>query len=373
LVVAGEASGDALGAKIVEEIGSIQPDSRFYGAAGTRMAAAGVEVDIEIDSWSVTGIVPVVLAIPAFLSRLRQIKKIAGERKPDLVLLIDFPEFNLKLAKALKNQGQRVVYYVSPQLWAWRKYRAKTIREHVDLLISILPFEKKWYEERGIVNVAYVGNPIVDKVVPTTSKEDLCTRFGLDPAKPIIAMLPGSRSKELRFHLPLMIGAARNILAGDPAVQFVFAAAGPKQFETIRDAISDDVGFLAVEGETHNLLGSADAAAISSGTATLEAGIIGTPMAIVYKMSRLDAVILGPLVNVENVGLINLVAGKRIAREFVQNEFTVEALSTELVRLMEPEANRAMRKDLKQATEKLGENASAKAAELVVQFARKQT
>lgn len=185
LVVAGEASGDVLGAKLVEEIRRLEPDSRFYGAVGEQMAAAGVEADLEIDSWSVTGIVPVVLAVPAFLSRLRQIKRIANERKPELVLLIDFPEFNLKLAKALKKRGHRVVYYVSPQLWAWRKYRAKTIGAHVDLLLSILPFEKKWYEDRGIINVAYVGNPIVDKVAPATSKEEFCRRFGLDPAKPI--------------------------------------------------------------------------------------------------------------------------------------------------------------------------------------------
>jgi len=371
MIVAGEPSGDALGAKLVEEIRLIEPDSRFYGAGGPKMSEAGFEADLNIDAWSVTGIIPVALAVPNFLSRLRQIKRLAKERDPDLVILIDFPEFNLKLAKVLKKQGHRIVYYVSPQLWAWRKYRAKTIKTNVDLLLSILPFEKEWYEVRGIENVEYVGNPIVDRVEPTASKHDFCARFELDTYRPIIAMLPGSRSKELRFHVPLMIDAAKLLLSRNSDTQIVFATAGRNQFETIRSAFND-IGeslrskFFVIDGYTPGVLSVADAAAISSGTATLEAGVIGTPMAIVYKMSKLDAALLGPMVDVEHVGLTNLVAGKRIAKEFIQNEFTAAALAEEITRLLNPEINRAMRDELSQVTERLGSNGSARAAELIV-------
>jgi len=184
-------------------------------------------------------------------------------------------------------------------------------------------------------------------------------------------MLPGSRSKELKFHLPIMLESAKMLVLKDANSQIVFAAAGQRQFEKIQMAIQEVRGsFLVIKGETQNLLQAADAAAISSGTATLEAGVIGTPMAIVYKMSKVDAAILGPLVNVENVGLINLVAGKRVAKEFVQNDFTSEAISTELKRLMDPAVNQAGRGELKEETGKLGENASFKAAELVVKTAR---
>lgn len=375
MIVVGEASGDALGAKLVEEIRRIQPDSRFYGTTGPRMSKSGVEIDLRIDSWSVTGIVPVVLSIPQFLSRLSQIKKIANERKPDAVVLIDFPEFNLKLAKVLKNQGHKVVYYVSPQLWAWRKYRAETIRKNIDLLLSILPFEKEWYKARGIENVEYVGNPIADSILAIEPKSDFCVRLGLGPDNPIIAMLPGSRSKELRFHVPLMIEAAKLLMGKDPRSQIVFAAAGKNQFESISNKVNqlepeNRDRFLVIESETHNILNSADAAAISSGTATLEAGIIGTPMAIVYKMSKLDAAVLGPMVDVEHVGIINLVAGKRVAAEFIQNEFTAKAVADELTRLLKPGVNRGVRAKLSQVTERLGSNASARAAELIVELVK---
>lgn len=369
LVVAGETSGDLLGAKIVDEIRRIEPDSKFYGASGPKMNELGVEPLFDIASWAVTGVLPVALAVPAFLKRLRQIVKLADERKPDVVLLIDFPEFNLKLAKSLKRRGHRVIFYVSPQIWAWRSYRAEAVRKYVDLLLSILPFEKGWYAERGIKNVEYVGNPIVDRIDVVETREKFCSRYSIDPTKPIIAMLPGSRSKELRFHLPIMSEAAEKLVSEIPGLQIIFAAAGPRQLKKIQEnLVKSRVPALVIEGETHNILGASDAAAISSGTATLEAGIIGTPMAIVYKMSKIDAAVLGPFVNVENVGLINLVARKQIVREFIQNDFTADALSKEMRRLLEPKVNRDIRSELKGATEDLGANASGKAAKLVVEF-----
>jgi len=375
MIVAGEPSGDELGARLVEEFQKIEPNSKFFGATGPKMRAAGVESIAESDSWPVTGIAGVMSSAPKFLGRMRWLESVAQERLPAVVILIDFPEFNLKLAKRLHSQGQIVVYYVSPQLWAWRKYRVQTIRKHVDLLLSILPFEKSWYRDRGVDIVKYVGNPIAESVSPSMSKKDFFERHRLDQAKPLVALLPGSRKKEIRFNLPIMLDAAELMHKKDPTIQFVLAAAS-EQNDGLVSEISDRSGLatngnlLMVQKETINALNAADVAAISSGTATLEAGIIGTPMAIVYKMSKLDAMILGPMISVDNVGLINLIAGKRIMKEFVQDAFTAKALSNELFHLLEHDANRSARDELKRATANLKIGASKKAAELGLDLIR---
>lgn len=373
MVVAGEPSGDGLGAKLVEEIRRIDPSINFFGAAGPRMRAAGVDSVADSDTWPVTGVAAVLLSVPEFIGRMRQLESIASARNPAVVILIDFPEFNLKLAKRLHEQGRKVVYYVSPQLWAWRKYRVHTIKKYVDLLLSILPFEKKWYAERGVDSVEYVGNPIAENIHPTLSKAEFFKMHRLDQKRPLIALLPGSRKKEIHYNLPVMQDAVRLMYETDPTIQFVLAAASDANADLISKLM--DLSDLpqkdrlrVIKLATHDLLNAADAAAVSSGTATLEAGVIGTPMAIVYKMSKLDAMILGPMVSVDHIGLINLVAGKRIMAEFVQDDFTGKALSDELFRLLEPATNRACREQLKVATASLNSGASAKAAELIVQL-----
>lgn len=376
MIVAGEASGDELGAKFVEEVRRIEPKTSFFGTCGPRMRRAAVESILDTEGWSITGVVPVVRSIPTFLRRLQKLKRTANERKPAAVVLIDFPEFNLKLAKALKKDGHTVIYYVSPQLWAWRKYRVAFVRKYVDLLLSILPFEKGWYAKKGVDHVEYVGNPIAENVRSNTPKADFCSKHGLDPDKPIIAMLPGSRRKEIHYHVPVMAEAAKLIALVRPEIQFVFAVSRSQHIETINSTLSrPDVRLvkkmIVVQGETFDALNAADAAAIASGTATLEAGIIGAPMAIVYKMSKLDAAVLGRFIDVEHVGLINLVAGKRVANEFVQEQLTAESLSNELFRLLDPDVNARVRRELKLATETLGKDASRKAAEAVIRMLRR--
>ncbi|MGH9949953.1 MAG: lipid-A-disaccharide synthase, partial [Pyrinomonadaceae bacterium] len=207
MIVCGEPSGDELGARLVDEIRKIESEAMFFGATGAKMRAAGVETIVQSDDWPITGVAAVMRSIPAFYYRLRFLEAVADKRKPSAVILIDFPEFNLKLAKRLKKQGHTIIYYVSPQLWAWRKYRVRSIAKYVDLLLSILPFEKEWYSKQGVENVVYVGNPIAENVRPAMSRAEFCIKHGLDNRKPIIALLPGSRGKEIRYHLPLMLKA----------------------------------------------------------------------------------------------------------------------------------------------------------------------
>jgi lipid-A-disaccharide synthase len=207
MIVAGEASGDAHAAKLVRALRAASPDDRFdfFGAGSTNLRAAGVETIVNADDMSVIGLPEIARALPMFLRAFQVLKKAAVGRRADAVILVDFPDFNLKLAKALKKRGLRIIYYISPQLWAWRKYRLRTIRKYVDLLLTILPFEKDWFAEHGVNHVEYVGSPLAREVHANTSKEEFCARNELNIGKPIIALLPGSRQKEISRILPTMI------------------------------------------------------------------------------------------------------------------------------------------------------------------------
>ena len=372
MIVAGEASGDLHAAKLVRALREAAGGKpiRFFGSAGNRMREEGVEAVVNADGLSIVGLPEIGRALPMFLRAFRSLRHQAMERRPDVVILVDFPDFNLKLAKSLRKQGLKIVYYISPQLWAWRGYRIRTIRKYVDLVISILPFEKEWYAKRGIEHVDYVGSPLAREVHANTSKADFCRAHDLDPAKPIVAFLPGSRHKEIVRILPVMLETSEVMSRADPAIQFVIAAASQRdlpEISSIVDSNGPQARLLVVCDETFDALQAADAAAVTSGTATLETGIIGTPMAIVYKTSALNYRLLRPLIDVEHFGLINLIANDRVALELIQDEFTGEALAAELLRLIKPTENRLARERLKNAADKLGHGgASRRAAEAIM-------
>ena len=379
MIVAGEASGDAHAAKLVQALKEASPDAQFefFGSAGLRMRSAGVEPVVKADDLAIMGLPEIAKALPMFLKAFRDLKTAALERNADAVILVDFPEFNLKLAKALKKKGLKVIYYISPQLWGWRKYRRRTIRDHVDLLLAILPFEKDWYAERGITNVEYVGSPLANEVQPSLSKEDFCDRHGLDPARPIVALLPGSRHKEITRILPLMLESASMMATRDENLQFVIALASVRNTKEVKQARSDaersglrlPTVLVTVQDEAYNALNAADAAAVASGTATLETGIIGTPMAVVYKTSGFNYKLIRPLISVEHFGLINLIAGERIVKEMIQDDFTPQNLSEALFRILDPIVNASVRVKLKEAADKLGVGgASKRAAAAVLEF-----
>jgi len=370
MIVAGESSGDTHAAKLVnalrETSGGVELE--FFGAAGPKMRAAGVEPTVESDALSIVGLLEIGKALPMFLGAFRRLKNAAKAKKPSVVILVDFPDFNMKLAKSLKKQGHTVVYYISPQLWAWRKYRISTIRKYVDLLISILPFEKEWYAKHGVDNVEYVGSPLAREVHSDISKEEFCQKHGLDPQIPIVSLLPGSRHAEISRILPDLLRTAESMHERGKDIQFIIALPTGKL-----EKISGDhrkTGWLSwIEGETYDALNASDAAAITSGTATLEAGIIGTPMAIVYKTSATNYKLLRPLIDVEHFGLINLIADERVANEFIQDDFTPETLGAELERILKPAENIRVRDQLKAATDKLGHGgASKRAAEAILRI-----
>ncbi|MGD9630712.1 MAG: lipid-A-disaccharide synthase [Pyrinomonadaceae bacterium] len=367
LIVAGEASGDVHAAKLVREMKALsdQGKIRFFGAAGEKMRGEGVEATVRADELSIVGLLEIGKALPMFFGVYRSLISEADRRGAKFAILVDFPDFNLKLAKALKKRGITVVYYISPQIWAWRRYRIRSIKKYADLVISILPFEKEWYRKNGVEHVEYVGNPLAMEVHPAISKEEFCKRHGLDPLRPIVSLLPGSRSAEIARILPILIETAALMSAKRPELQFV--AALPKGKLSRKIDAPEAVKW--AEGETFDALNASDAAAITSGTATLEAGIIGTPMAIVYRTSAINYKLLRPLIDVEHFGLINLIAEKRVAKELIQDDLTPAILSKELFRLLDPSVNGSTRNELASAVDKLGHGgASKRAAEAILRL-----
>src|SRR6266568_3773858 len=378
MLVAGEPSGDAHAAHLVNELREVAPDAQFefFGSTGAQMRAQGVDPIVIADDLAILGLVEIGRVLPKFWRAFRQLKHAAIERRPDAVILVDWPDFNLRLARSLHRRGLKIIYYISPQLWAWREYRVRTIRRDVDLLLSILPFEKDWFGARGVAQVRYVGHPLAGEVHARYDRAEFCRRNGLDPSRPIVALLPGSRHKEAVRILPPMLGAASVIAKQRDDIQFVVVVAPNRDLEEARQIIAAgnygadfESSLRIVHHETREALSAAEAAAVASGTATLEAALLGTPLVIVYKESRINWHTLGRLITAEHYGLANLIAGRRLVTELIQDDLNAERLAKELLLLIEPERNRSMRADLHEVAEKLGEGgASRRAADEILSF-----
>ena len=378
MIVAGEASGDAHGAALVRALRAVAPETpfEFFGATGAQMRQAGVVSVVDTDKLAILGLWEIARALPRFWQALRKLKQAAGERKPAAVILIDWPDFNLRLAKWLHRHSIRVIYYVSPQLWAWRSYRARNMRHDVDLLLSILPFEKDWYAARGITHVEYVGHPLAGELHADLEREEFCRLYDLDSAQPIISFLPGSRRQELARILPAMLNAAQIISNSRSDIQFVVVVAPNRDPDEAREIIARTKSLSTLKNplrvihhQTRDALAASDAAAVASGTATLEAALLGIPLVIVYKESFLNWHLLGSLIRAEHYGLVNLIAGRRVFVELMQNELNGKRLSEELMRLLEPEHNRVLRIELKEVVRTIGQpGASQRAAERVLEF-----
>lgn len=382
MIVAGEPSGDAHSASLVRGIRDAAPgvQCEFFGSTGALMREAGVESVVRADDLAIMGILEVARVFPRFLRAFRQLKSAALERKPDAVILVDWPEFNLRLARALHRSGLRIIYYISPQVWAWRSYRVRNLRRDVDLLLSILPFEKEWFAERGMNEVEFVGHPLAGEVHARHDRAEFCRQYKLNPKLPIISLLPGSRRKEVERILPPMLEAAALISARRPDVQFVIGVAPSRTSEEFRHIVRAHRAeplplpdcLHIVSGQSREALAASDVAAVASGTATLEAALLGTPMVIVYKESTINWHTLGSLITSEHYGLVNLVAGERIVTELMQYELNGERLATELLSLLEEDRNIAMQERLHEVAAELGEGgASRRAAERVVEQVRR--
>jgi len=376
MIVAGEPSGDAHSAALVRALRETAPNSEFefFGATGPLMRGEGVETTVNSDSLAIMGIVEVTRVFSRFIRAFRTLKASALKRKPDAVVLVDWPEFNLRLASSLHRQGIKVIYYISPQLWGWRPRRVKNIRRDVDLLLSILPFEAEWYRERGVEHVEYVGHPLSGEVKASQTREEFCAQQGLDHTQPVITFLPGSRHKELVRIMPPMLDAISFLSRARPNAQFVLVVAPSRSKEEALELIAQNsnaawlkTNVTIVHHETREALAASDVAAVASGTATLEAALLCTPMVIVYKESAINWHTLGRLINVEHFGLANLVAGKRIVTELMQNDLTGERLAEELSNLLEPERNESLRLELQRVASQLGDaGASEKAAQAIL-------
>lgn len=369
MIVAGEASGDKHGAKLAAALRALRPDLsfEFFGAGGDEMRSAGVETLVDAREVAIMGALEVAKALPKFLRVFRRLRVAAKERKPDLVVLIDWPEFNLRLAKRLRQDGHRVVYYISPQIWAWRSYRIRGIRRDVEKMLVILPFEQDYYRQRG-VEVEYVGHPLLDSVRVTATREEFCSRHNLDPAKPIVALLPGSRDSELKYIMPPMLETAENLCLTHPQIQIILSLARTFDLEEIAAETEYINNLRLITYDTYNAIAAADLAVVASGTATLETAILGTPLIVVYRASALNWRIFWPMVNTEFVGMPNLIAGREIAPELLQNDLNAKRLSEEIVAFLDDSARLAeARRALVAVRDKLGEaNASERAAKQIL-------
>jgi lipid-A-disaccharide synthase len=379
MVSAGEPSGDAHAAALVQAMRLAEPNAQleFFGATGPLMRAAGVKTIVNSDELAIMGILEVGRVFAKFLRAFRALKRAAFEQRPDAVVLIDWPEFNLRLAKALHRHGIRVIYYISPQLWAWRSYRSRSIGRDVDLLLSILPFEKDWYAERGIDHVEFVGHPLAGEVQARYDRAEFCRQTKLDSRLPIITLLPGSRRKEVQRILPPMLEAAALISDRRPEVQFVIVVAPSRSPDEVRDIVRAQRAtplplpsvLHIVSGQSREALAAADVAAIASGTATLEAALLETPMVIVYKESGINWHTLGRLITTDHYGLVNLVAGERVATELIQDDLNGEQLANELLLLLDEKRNEDARERLREVANELGERgASQRAANSILEF-----
>jgi lipid-A-disaccharide synthase len=376
MIVAGEPSGDAHAADLVRALRAIEPDAHwdFFGATGPLLRAADVKTIVPSDDLAILGIWEVGRAFAKFWRAFKLLKHAALEKKPDAVILVDWPEFNLRLARTLHRNSIKVIYYISPQLWAWRSYRKRSVKRDVDLVLSILPFEKEWYSARSIDQVEFVGHPLAGEVKAHYGRDEFCRLMELDPRRPIVSLLPGSRLKELQRILPIMLDAAAVISKRNSEVQFVLVVAPSRSISEAEHIVANHGApvelkprIRLVHHHTREALGASDAAAIASGTATLEAALLETPMVIVYRESPINWHVLGRLINTDHYGLVNLIADERIVPELMQTEFTGVKLAEQLDKLLGDTENPAIRKRLAEVAQHLGEgDASQRAAERIV-------
>lgn len=335
LIVTGEASGDLHGANLIRAARDIDPGLTFYGVGGRSMAAAGCEILIPSDTLAVMGLVEVVRHFPVLYRAFQQLKSILrGDDRPDLLILIDFPDFNLRLARVAHQAGVPVLYYISPKVWAWRSGRVKEIAAVVDRLAVIFPFEPPLF--RGLdLEVEYVGNPLTDEAVVTQERDPFLAQVGLDPTRPVVGIFPGSRRNELHYNLPTLLAAARQIRRARPEVQFLLPAASSLGVELLQQATAGaGCPLTIVDQPIYNTINACQAILAVSGTVTLQIGLIGTPHAIIYRLSPLTYAIGRRLVKVPFAGLANIVAGREVAREFIQDAATPEALAGEILRIL---------------------------------------
>ena len=374
MISCGEPSGDLYAGALAAEITRIEPDASISGFGGDRLRQAGGALVHHFSGLSVTGLTEAIRVLPRAWGIYRDLVRAARRERPDVFVAIDFPDFNFVLARAIHKLGIPVVYYVSPQLWAWRRGRLKTMKQIVDRVLVIFPFEAPFYEEAG-VPVTFVGHPLIDMIGPDEPRETFMPAHALDPAHPLVALLPGSRHNELRTILPDLVRASGLIAAGVPDAQFIIARAphlSDEAFASLDRWPANAQPPAVVEHVADAVLANADVAIVASGTATVQGAIHGCPMVVVYRLAPLTYRLGKPFVHVDTYAMANLVAGRRVVPELIQESFTAEAAAAEALRVLTDPAHAArVRADLAEVRARLGAaGASRRAAEQVVALGR---
>jgi len=356
LIVAGEASGDLHGSNLVSALKTALPQASFTGMGGSRMRQAGVETLYGIERMGAVGVVEVLGDFGHYYKVYRTFMREIASRRYDAVILIDYPTLNLRLAKQARRFDCPVFFFISPQIWAWRKGRIHDIRESVSKMFVILPFEEKLYLDAG-VDAEFLGHPFVDMVHPSRTREESRTKYSLNPDIKTIGLLPGSRMNEVNSLLDVMIQAGEKIRHELGSCQFLLPVADSINPDLIRQRLgANPLGIQLVEGEPYDVMNSCDMLIIASGSATLEAGIIGCPMVIIYKLNPLTYLLAQLLVEVPLVGLVNIVAEEEVVPELIQAKVTAENISAEVLKVMRaPEKEQAIRERLLEIRKTLGE------------------
>mgnify|MGYP001577454883 FL=1 len=367
LIVTGEASGDLHGAHLAKAIMALDPTAQLVGIGGAGMRAAGVTLVPGVPKLDVMGLIGP-SAIPALVQRVRAIRKVLKAEAWDLVVLIDNPGLNFHFARVAKAAGRRVLYYIAPQVWAWRPGRMKWIQRRVDHVVVILPFEPELYRRAG-VRCTFVGHPLLDSVAPHYDRAGLRKEFGFDESTRVVGLLPGSRRSEVETLLPVLLKAAAQLALAEPGTQFILAQASSIEDNQIQPLLQNSpVSVRVAHDRASEVMALSDVLFVASGTATLQAAVVGTPMVLLYKTSPLTYRLARWLAKVKWIGLVNLVAGRSIVPELIQDEATEERLCQEVLHLLrDRSAYNDMKEELRQVRQSLGEpGASHRAAQVVL-------
>jgi lipid-A-disaccharide synthase len=359
MLVVGEASGDIHGANLIKALRTRDPTLKAYGVAGEQLGQTDFEALFSVSKLTGMGFVELAGNLGNVWRAYRLLRRTLRQRKPNLLILVDFPEFNLRLAKLAKALHIPVLYYVSPQIWAWRRGRVRQIARWVDQMAVVFPFEVSLYESHG-VKVVFVGHPLLDAVHVNEDRETVLSRLGLDPAKPTIALLPGSRHREVSYHLPVMLEASAR-LSSEREIQFLVVRADTVDAGELRSMVTRvHLKMPVIDQARYDAVNASDLVWTASGTATLETALLGKPMIIVYRLSWLTYCLARLLVRVDHIGMVNLIAGERLVPELVQADLTAQRLIEESRTLLDNQPARSqIIKKLSELREKLGPSGAA--------------
>lgn len=370
LISAGEASGDLYAGAVTRSIKQLDPETEVFGMGGDCLREAGGEVLFDIKDHSLMGFVEVLKKLPDVWKLRNAFIDLMEKRKPDVLLTIDYPGFNMRLAKLAKERGINVVYFIAPQVWAWRPGRAADVAKVTDKIACIFPFEYDLYKSYG-ADIEFIGHPLVDTVKPSLSRKEAEELAGKRTGHPLILLMPGSREMEIQRLLPMMLGAAKILKQKRPELDFSIPRAATIAKEILEDSIRQaGLDIRLVEGYNYDVMSVADLAIATSGTATLEAALCGLGCEILYKSSPVSFWIAKQVVKIPNIGLPNIVAGRQIEPELLQDDCTPENIAATALELLEPERFARLQRDLQEVKEKLGEPGAVKrVAELVLRMA----